>query len=104
MSAWISSTGLHFIFECTAQAAESFTDYRDANGSLRGCMFEARRMNQKANGRILVRTKPMDLKSNFIPQPPNLIKCLAILWNLPPDDLDGGGRNPDKNSPHVKPK
>lgn len=104
VSAWTRSTGLHFIFECTAQAAETFTDYRDAFGTLRGCMFIATRMNQKANGRVLIQTKPLDLKTDVIPTPPDVVKCLSIIWNLPPDDLDGGGFNPDKNSPHVKPK
>lgn len=104
VSAWTQATGLHFIFESTAQAAETLTDYRDAFGTLRGCVFFAQRMNQKANGRVLIKTKPLDLKTNSIPDPPDLIRCLSIIWNLPPDDLDGGGFNPDKKSPHVKPK
>lgn len=103
VSAWKRSTGLHFIFECTAQAAQTFTDYRDAFGTLRGCLFTATRMNAKPNARVLIQTKPLDLTTDVIPQPPNLIKCLGILWNLPENGLDAGDFNPDKKSPHVKP-
>ncbi len=104
LSAWTISTGLHFIFECTAQAAETFTDYRDAFGTLRGCNFIAQRQNQKANGRVLIQTKPYDMKTNVIPVPPDIIKCLSILWNLPAPSLTTPTINPEKKTRHIKPK
>ncbi len=102
LSAWTQSTGLHFIFESTAQAAETFTEYREAFGTLRGCVFLAQRMNQKANGRVLIRTKPVDLKSMVIPEPPDIIKCLSIIWNLPAPSVSIDGIEPEKKTPRIR--
>jgi len=44
----------HFIFECTAQAAETFTQFTERHGSLLGCTFEATRLGDHANGRVLL--------------------------------------------------
>ena len=81
------STALHFIFETTAMGAEGFIDYRKAHGTIRGCLFEAARWKQRPNGRILLRMKPADLGQRRLPQGPDLIKCLSILWDLPSNDL-----------------
>ncbi len=83
MSAYRVEDGVHFIFECTAQAAEHFTDYRDSNNGLRGCFFRASRMNSRANSRVIIRTKPCDLKTQYLPEPPNIEQCLSIIWDLP---------------------
>ncbi|MBA7692656.1 hypothetical protein ES703_101223 [subsurface metagenome] len=101
-SAYNPNNGVHFLFECTAQAAEHFTDYRDNHDTIRGCLFRARRMNAKANGRIIIVCKPADLTSIKLPQPPDLIKCLAILWDFPVDDVAAERLNPEKKTPHVK--
>lgn len=86
-AAWEPKTGLHFIFECTAAGSEPFIQYRDHHGTLRGCFFSAKRWQQRPNGRILIQTKPADLTEFRIPNPPNLVQCLAILWSLPEDNL-----------------
>ena len=104
VSAWQQGSGLHFLFECTAQAAESFTTFRDAHGTLRGCLFQATRMNQKANGRIQIQTKPVDQTVVFLPEPPDICKCLAILWNLPSKSVAAETINPAKKTIHIKPK
>jgi len=83
LSAYLSGSLLHCLFECTAQAAERFVDYRDAQGTLRGCQFTASRMNYAPNARIIITTKPADLTRIQLPKPPNIEKVLAILWNLP---------------------
>lgn len=83
VSAWVQETGLHFIFECTAQAAEAFTEYRETFEKVRGCLFEATRAGNRPNGRVLIRTKTAKLQGLNLPKPPDIIKCLAILWNLP---------------------
>ena len=81
-------TNLHFIFECTAISAEFFTAFRDKYHSLRGCHFRATRWNSRPNGRILVRTKMADMAERTLPEPPDLKKCMAILWSLPTDDVE----------------
>lgn len=104
LSAFNSVNGQHFLFECTAQAAEAFTDYRDTFSTLRGCLFRATRMNQKTNGRIVIQTKPADLTKVKIPKPPDLTKCLAILWSLPIPDVQAETINPRKKTPQITPK
>ena len=94
-------TALHFIFEVTAAGAEPFIDYRDSHGTLRGCLFQARRHMQRQNGRVLIQTKPADLTEIRLPKPPDLTKCLAILWNLPNGEVKKNGVNPQKRTPRI---
>lgn len=96
-----TSSALHFIFETTAIGAEPFIDYREQHGTLRGCLFEAARWNNRPNGRILIRTKPADLTERRLPQGPDLTKCLAILWDLPAQDVGPAIYNPSKNSAQL---
>lgn len=96
------ATALHFIFEVTAAGAEPFVEYRDAHGTLRGCLFEAARWKSRPNGRILVRTKPADLTERRLLKPPDLEKCLAILWNLPGDSVNCCGRDPQTKTPSAR--
>jgi len=81
----------HVLFECTAQAAENFVAYREAHGSLRGCLFTASRMNYSPNARVIITCKPANLSELTLPNPPDLIAVLAILWDFPTEDLDVTG-------------
>lgn len=101
LSAWDCKTALHFIFEVTAAGAEPFIDYRDHHGTLRGCLFSARRWKERPNGRVLIQTKPADLREIRLPQPPDMEKCLSILWSLSEKDVKTTGRQPEKRTPHV---
>jgi len=87
VSAWETKTALHFIFECTAAGSEPFIEYREHHGTLRGCIFQARRWQQRPNGRILLQTKPADLNEMRLTKPPDLVKCLATLWSLPENNF-----------------
>lgn len=94
-------TNLHFIFECTAISATSFTAYRNQMGTLRGCQFRAKRWNNKPNGRILIQTRQADLTERTLPTAPDLKKCMAILWSLPLDDVTTPDRNPETDMPRA---
>jgi len=98
---FIRETGLHALFETTAQAANTFVEYRDAHGTIRGCLFEARRLNSKPNGRILIRTKPADLTQLRLPAAPNLLNCLAIMWDFPLTQVITTGSNPEQRTPRI---
>lgn len=74
---------LHFIFECTAQAADVFKAYRDAHSTLRGCLFQAERWHSRPNGRVIVRTTTIDLTNFSLPIPPDVRQCMSIIWQLP---------------------
>lgn len=101
LSIFIRETGLHAIFETTAQAAKTFVEYRNAHGNLRGCLFESRRLNSKPNGRVLIRTKPADLTILRLPPEPDLTACLAIIWDFPLLSVRVTGRNPEQDTPRV---
>ncbi len=93
LSAWDHHTKMHFLFELTAQAAQHFVTFRKAHGTLRGCLFKASRWRQIPNGRVLIECKPFDIVSHPIPEAPDLITVLSILWNLPPDQLNNNSPN-----------
>lgn len=92
---------LHFVMEVTAIAAKHFTDYRDLHGTLRGCHFIAKRWNNRPNGRILIQTKPADLAQHHLPNPPDLAKCMAIIWSLPADDVLTQNLSPENRTKQV---
>lgn len=92
----------HFLFEVTAQAAERFTDYRDTYGHLRGCQFIATRVGNKTNGRVMINTQPADLATIVLPDPPNLLAVLAILWDLPLETLTTPTTNPEKRTRRIE--
>jgi hypothetical protein len=79
---------LHFIFEFTAQAADAFDVYRIAHGTLRGCRFLATRLNNKANGRVILTCSPVDQQKITLPEPPDIASCMSIIWNLPTDQVN----------------
>lgn len=92
---------MHFLFEVTAAGAEPFIEYRDAHGSTRGCLFQATRWKQRPNGRVLIQTKPADLTQRSLPPPPDLIKCLSILWDLPTNGLKPSNRDPQNRTDTI---
>lgn len=92
---------LHFIFEVTAIAAKTFTEYREKHGTIRGCQFIAKRWNNRPNGRILIQTKPADLGETLIPEPPNLQKAMAILWSLPDASVVTRGRSAENKMDQI---
>lgn len=100
-SAVETKTNLHFLMEVTALAAKHFTDYRDLQGTLRGCMFRTERWNRRPNGRILVQTKKANLDDRLLPSAPDLEKCLAVLWSLPAGDVSTPTRSRDNKMPEV---
>lgn len=85
-------TRLHFIFECTAQAAEPFKSYRDAHHTLRGCLFAAQRWHSRPNGRVIIRTQTLDLTNYHLPLAPDVRKCMSIVWQIPDDAAEIAGR------------
>lgn len=88
VSALNTVTHEHFIFEMTAQATDALVAYREQHGTLRGCVFEARRLHARQNARVILRCTPADLQKISLPKPPKLEHALSILWNLPAPEID----------------
>ncbi len=80
-----------FLFESTARITKLFTAYRDSHAGLRGCKFRAQRRTAAANARVYLELAPANLQDLHLPDPPDLLRCLCMIWNVPfPSvDLDG---------------
>lgn len=88
LSAWNASNHTHFLFESTLRVTKIFVAYRNAYDTLRGCKFRARRRTPAPNARVQLECQPADLEGLKLPQPPDLIKCMSIIWNIPIPDID----------------
>ncbi len=94
LTALESKTRRHFLFECTANAAKEFEIYREANGTLRGCLFNALRPKRGRNSKVEITTKPADLTRIVLPEPPNIVKALCTIWQIPSTAVEeGSGHN-----------
>lgn len=103
-AAYRAADGVHFIFETTAQAAVTFVEYRDVNKSLRGCSFIATRMNKRPNARVIIRTKPADLRGILLPTAPDVQKCMSIIWDIPTDPEKPDTVDPESTHLRMHPK
>lgn len=83
LTAYLPPKALHFLYECTAPAAEVFVAYRNDRQHLRGCVFEAYRWRSARNGRVMLRCEPHPNDTIHLPPPPIIENVLAILWQLP---------------------
>ena len=99
IAAIMASNRQHFLFEFTAQVGDTLKDYRKLQGTLRGGIITAERMHHRQNGRVVLSITPGDLAKLNLPDPPDVIACMAIIWNLPRDTVKANGRM--KNSPAI---
>lgn len=83
ISAYEPRQAQHFIFECTTHAAKPLAEYRQASGTLRGCLFHATRPARTPNGRVLIETNTVNLAKVKLPTAPNVILALSVIWRLP---------------------
>jgi len=73
----------HVLFEFTAQASDTFKNYRLLHNTLRACLFKASRPSKRPNGRVIIHTSPGDEQRIRIPPPPDIRKILCHIWNVP---------------------
>ena len=100
VSAFDAKKREHFIFECTTHAAKTLQEYRDAAGTLRGCILNACRPKGTPNGKVSILTHAADLSKCSPPAAPNIPDALAVIWRLPRtalaeqvEKIDGMKRN-----------
>jgi len=99
LSAYNPDDQLHFVFEMTAQAAQTFAAYRDEHNTLRGCLFEAYRWKHARNGRVIIKCTPSALHPAVLPVAPDLANVMSIIWRLPAPNVNITGET--KNCPKV---
>jgi len=73
----------HFLFECTTLAAKPLAEYREATGTLRGCILNASRPKGQKNAKVAIVTNTANLGRCQIPPPPDIPAALAVIWRLP---------------------
>ncbi len=73
----------HFIFECTSKAAKPLEEWYAANGTLRGVMLHAHRPKRRRNARVEIILKPFDIGGTILPEPPDLPRAMAVIWQIP---------------------
>lgn len=83
VSCVLTSTMEHVLFEMTAIASETFTNYYRLKHTLIGCHFQARRPNGRHNGRVVIACKPTDPQKTTLPPPVNVQKILCHIWGIP---------------------
>lgn len=91
VSAMQSKTHEHVLFEMTAAASKPLVHHRKVNGTMRGAMIEAWRPSKRPNGRVVIQVKTIDLTDIRVPPAPDLVKALAIIWNIALVDVDVAG-------------
>lgn len=77
----------HFLFECTAAAADAFVRFARERGTLRGCTFRASRSSTRMNARVIIETHLYTGQPKDLPAEPNIILALARLWNIPANQI-----------------
>jgi len=82
VSAILTNSHEHILFEFTAPPSDTFRNYLLHTGSLRGCLFTARRPSGRPNGRVVVSCKSVDLTTLRLPAPPNIRNILCAIWNI----------------------
>lgn len=88
LSAFSPKTHEAFIFESTARVTKLLTAYRDSHGTLRGCKFRAQRRTMAANARVYIELAPANLQDVTLPDPPDLLRCMCSIWNIPYPSLN----------------
>ncbi len=103
LSAYNPDDQLHFIFECTANAASAFASYRTEHGSLRCCAFTAYRWRKTRNGRVIIRCERSGIAPAALPKAPDLTQVMAVIWRLPLPNVFQAGAQRDHPRIHADP-
>ena len=91
LSAMLTQSLEHIIFEFTATASDTFRNYMGQHTSLRGCHFKAFRPSKRANGRVVIQAVPADLVRWTLPDPPDLKAILCHVWGVPNNNVVPAG-------------
>lgn len=76
------STQVSVLFEMTARCAETCQAYRETYGSLRGAWMKAQRANSSPNSKVHLSLTPADLREIKLPECPDVLGALSIIWNI----------------------
>lgn len=101
VSLYLPTSHHHVLFEFTAKPSEVLKTYRLAYGTLRGCILTARRANLAPNARVIMTTERADMERLALPEPPNIVQALAIIWNIELPAIEIAGLQKGHPAAHV---
>lgn len=102
LGAWDPKENKQYVFEFTNHAAQEFVMYHEKFGTLKGCMFRAERIGASSNAKVQITTKPADLSKIQIPDEPNVVRALRMIWGLPLDAIDTTARRNQEPEVRIK--
>lgn len=79
---------VHFIFECTTNAAKTLQDYKLACGTLRGCIIHCTRPKGTSSSKVFIETNTANLLKQPLPNPPDIERALCVIWRIPLNALE----------------
>jgi len=103
VSLWNPKTKEHVILELTARMAERIAEYRQTTGTLRGARLRCQRVNLSPNAKAMVEIGPENVEALRLPPPPDLVKCMATIWNFSHDEMTVNGTQKDLARVDIKP-
>jgi hypothetical protein len=92
LSAVLTATLEHVLFEFTAAASDTFQNYYLLHVNMRGCWFAAHRPSGRPNGRVVITCKYADPQRMRLPDPPDVRAILCHIWNVKADHAVDIGR------------
>jgi len=98
VSAILTSTHEHILFEFTRPPADTFRNYLLYAQTLRGCLFTSRRPSGRPNGRVVVACKSVDQSTLRLPEGPNIRNILSRVWNIQTKNVSSG----PSSRPHIQ--
>ncbi len=96
------ATHSKILFEMTAKSVEPLLIYRKAYETLRGCELSAKRANTSHNSRVIITTRRADLQQIVLPDCPDILKALSIIWNIEVPAISKNGRNRNAQALNVE--
>lgn len=82
----------HVLFECTAQASDTFKNYYNHYNTLRACKFKAHRPTGRLNGRVHIQCTHCDEMRTRLPDPLDVQRILCHIWNVRYGEAFDAGR------------
>ena len=82
LAAMLTDSLEHILFEFTATASNTFSNYHQLHQNMRGCMFKANRPSGRTNGRVVIQCRPADTQRHRLPEPPDVKNILCHIWNI----------------------
>jgi len=90
LAARIADGPRHAVIEVPRTAAEAIFRAQEEMASLRFRLLELTRLSKRPNGRVAATILPDDMRDRQIPEPPDMMRVLATIWQVKLADFEPG--------------